>query len=118
MHTHFWTRTLLLAAVLGCAAHDDAHAGKAPAGESCLKKYGEIPYFVDGKTKWTYFQDTVADISQHEGMTLVAFQKSAKRFELPAGADAAFLAALKSSLEKGTALHVAVDANGGIAGPS
>ena len=107
---------MLAAAVLGCAAHGEvAMAGKSDDG--CRQAYSKVPYFVDGKTKWTYFQDVVADISENDGKTLVAFRQRSKRFELPSDADRSFLAALRASLDKGSPVHVAVDAAGGTSGP-
>lgn len=100
--------------MIGSAAYAEvAMAGKAD--RSCSEAYGKTPYFVDAKTKWTYFKDVVAEIEEADGKTRVAFQMSSKRFELPANADKAFLDALKASLASSTPIHVTVDASGGTA---
>lgn len=107
---------LLAAAVLGSAAYAEvAIAGKAD--RPCSEAYGKTPYFVDAKTKWTYFKDVVAEIDESDGAIRVAFQTRSKMFELPANADKAFLDALKASLASSTPIHVTVDASGGTAAP-
>lgn len=106
---------ILAAAILGCAAHGEvAMAGK---GDKCSDSYAKTPYVVDAKTKWTYFKDVVAEISESEGKTIVAFRTRSKNFELPADADKSFRAALQASLTNETPIHVAVDATGGMSGP-
>lgn len=106
---------LLAACAVGCIGHTEtAMAGKS---DNCGESYSKSSYFVDAKSKWTYFEDVVAEIVEADGTTKVAFQTRSKMFELPAGVDAAFKDALASSLANKTKIHVAVDAAGGKSAP-
>ena len=103
-------KRILIAAMALLAGSSTALAGKA---EGCKG----ASYFVDAKTKWTYFTDVVVDVVDEDGKTQVAFQKRSKMFELPSGADATFRDALNASLTNKSKIHIAVDAEGGMAAP-
>ena len=103
-------KRILIAAMTLLAGSGTAMAGKA---DSCK----DASYFVDAKTKWTYFTDVVVEVVDVDGATKVAFQKRSKMFELPASADATFRDALNASLTNKSKIHIAVDAAGGMAVP-
>jgi hypothetical protein len=73
---------------------------------------------VDGASRTSYFQDVVIELAKTEdGGSLVSFEKSARRFAIPAS-EKTFLAAARASLTNGAPVHVAVEEPAELAQPS
>lgn len=102
--------TLLIAVSSAAAESKPKGKGKNAGNEACASTYREKGYVTDSEKRWSYFTDVVIEFeSREDGSVLVAFEKSARRYELVKGADAAFVSAAKTSLEKKSPVHVAVE---------
>lgn len=74
--------------------------------------YATSGYAVNPKTKWTYFLDTVVEVTPGSDGVVLAFRKSSRRYRIPAGADPRMALAAKHSMDAASPVHVAVDESG------
>ena len=103
--------TLLLGAGAAFAADKTAKSGKTavPPAPGCAASYKETERAVNAQTRWTFFKDTVRDVSMAaDGSAWVSFTKSSQRFQIPA-TEAALIASAKKALEAKTPWHAAVE---------
>lgn len=79
------------------------------AGKDCAVSYRDKGYVTDLEKRWTYFLDVVHEFTARpDGSAVVAFKKSARRYEIPSGSDP-FAQAARKSFEGGSPVHVAVE---------
>lgn len=90
-------------------AGDKTAVVKTKAEPGCAASYKESQRAVNAKTRWSYFKDTVREVTvQPDGSAWVSFNQSSQRFQIPA-AEAALLASAKKALEAKAPVHVAVE---------
>jgi hypothetical protein len=105
METTMKTTRLLSMLMLLLTSFSPAVAG--PASNGCRAAYARNPYFVDKATRYTYFQDTVADVSvDADGNTWIGFELMAKRVKLGTGD---WMPLLQRSLDAQLPVHVMID---------
>ena len=86
-----------------------AKATKTPVVPGCAASYKESEHAVNADKRWSYFKDTVREVSlQTDGSAWISFQKSSRRYLVPAS-EAALIASAKTSLDAKTPVHVAIE---------
>ena len=86
-----------------------AGASTKADGKDCGRSYGDTGYVTNPATRWTTFTDIVHELTARpDGSAVVAFRLSSRRYEIPKGADAAFLKVAEVSLKDKSEVHVAV----------